>query len=85
MTTTIPGRGIGPPRFNTAWRAVRQSRMTDEAISQATVVLPFIVTDMRKHWDRLRDMGMAPLYSWSAEMERADKLAFHVIDRSPSS
>lgn len=82
MTTTLPGKGVGPPRFNTAWRAVRQSSMDDEAISKATMVLPFIVAEMRTHWEKLRDMGMAPLYGWEAEMARADTLAFHLIDRS---
>lgn len=82
-TNTSVGRGMGPPRFNTAWRAVRESSMDDEAISRATMVLPFIVTDMRAHWVKLRDMDMAPLYSWEAEMERAKGLAFHLIDRCP--
>lgn len=82
-TTTLPGRGLAPPRFNTAWRAVRQSHMDDEAIFQVTMVLPLVISEMRTHWERLRDMGLAPLYSWDAEKERATELAFHHIDRTP--
>lgn len=89
MTTTSnhisPGKGIGPPRYNTAWRAIRQSfGMTDEAIFEATGVFPDTLTAMRAHWVRLQDMGMAPLYSWDAERRRVEELAFHIIDRSPS-
>ncbi|WP_103173676.1 hypothetical protein [Paracoccus sp. SY] len=83
-TTIFPGRGMAPPRFNTAWRAVRQSHMDDEAIFQVTMVLPSIIAEMRTHWERLRDMGMAALYDWEAEKERAAGLAFHIIDRTPA-
>lgn len=79
---TSVGKGVGPPRVNTAWLAIRQSSLTDDAIFEATGVFPFIMAEMRTHWVKLREMGMAPLYSWDAEKERAAGLAFHHIDRS---
>lgn len=78
------GKGIGPPRFNSAWLAVRRSSMADHAIFEATGVFPHIVAEMRDHWAKLREMGKAPLYKWDAEKARAAEMVFHVIDRSPS-
>ncbi len=57
------------PRINSAWRAVRQSHMTNDAIAAATGLAFPDMQEMRQHWHDMREMGVTPSGQWEQDRQ----------------